>query len=125
MSKQVDLTKPLSDEDRKYLADRGQWEAIRTADMNAGAQSDDPAPDPTATGVGDVPKGTNPEEVNPASEEAREAAEDDATWVESLTVDQLKEVITRKDPESDLKGMKKPDLQAELLAILEDEESGD
>ena len=35
MSRQIDLTQPLSDEDRQYLQDRGRLRDIQTADANA------------------------------------------------------------------------------------------
>lgn len=48
MSRQIDLTKPLSDEDRQYLTDRDRWRDIATAD---GAEAASVLPDDSIAGA--------------------------------------------------------------------------
>ena len=126
MSKAIDDGKPLSDFDRNYLAQRGQWYKIAEIDEKHGTGKKGKAQlpaDPTQEVAGDTSKGSGTGDVDPASDEARQASENDTVWVESLTVPQLKDVIVRMDADADQKvlgKMNKPDLQAELLAILEE-----
>lgn len=57
MSRKIDLTKPLSDEDRQYLTDRGRLNDVAVADANAGGADSAPAPTVTPGGVSGVTVG--------------------------------------------------------------------
>lgn len=121
MSKQVDLTKPLSDNDRKYLQDRGMTYELEQNRLNMLEAGKDVARE----GDGGPSEGSGTEEVDPTSEDARNAAEDDEAWAASLKVSELQKAIRdREAPEDepvDFKGLKKDDLVVELLAILEED----
>ena len=63
MSRKVDLSKPLSDDDRQYLSDRCRWDDLREADANhpvpverdpnttPSSQDTSPAPQPADKGT--------------------------------------------------------------------------
>lgn len=57
MSRKIDLTKPLSDEDRQYLEDRARHHDIATADANAGYEDDGSGPLTSPVGVSGVSVG--------------------------------------------------------------------
>jgi hypothetical protein len=57
VSRKVDLTKPLSDEDRQYLTDRGRLNDIAVADANARGEDSAPVAQTTPAGVSGVSVG--------------------------------------------------------------------
>ena len=61
MSRQIDLTQSLTDEDRQYLVDRCRWEDLRLADEEHPVP-EDRHPNTTPTAV-DTPTALNPADV--------------------------------------------------------------
>lgn len=118
MSRNVNLDEPLSDRDRQYLEVRSKFHdiaksdgtSIRTVIANLNNYG-------TSAGRGPV------EAIDEDADSKGGRQDDDSTeaWVESLTVDQLKEEITKRDPEASTAG-KKAELQDTLLDILAEEE---
>lgn len=83
MAREIDLTKPLSDEDRQYLVDRCRWSQLAQADELASAQEaqraaseehtpSTPSPQPPTTVVGGAPveptQGATSDEQDPYEE---------------------------------------------------------
>jgi hypothetical protein len=112
MSKNIDLTQPLSDFDREYLEVRGRWADIEKADAATGMGTSDDGATPESSGTGD-PSAT--------TEKTSEDFDTDAEWVESLTVSQLVAEIQKIDEDFVQGKMLKPELQAELLGLLEED----
>lgn len=107
MSKEIDLTKPLSEDDLRYLVDRCRWEDIR---QNA-ANLDLPEPVlPSARGIrAQVPRSQlkNTDSFDKIAEqlnvklggdevESSEAAADGPVDYNKLTVPQLKEELDKR-----------------------------
>lgn len=117
MSRKVDLSKPLSEKDRKYLEDRNMFHAI--------AEADGTTPEEAIQNVNQfgTSAGRSPVEAIDADADAkggRQSASAEMTaeeWVDSLTVPQLKEEIKKLDPEASTEG-KKAELQDQLLLLL-------
>lgn len=69
MAREIDLSKPLSDEDRQYLVDRCAWSRIAQADQIAADQAqakavednkiENPQPSPTRTGAAALAEAAN------------------------------------------------------------------
>lgn len=79
MSRNIDLTQPLSDEDRQYLVDRARHDDIRFADEVAEGKRDadegiSPALPAAATGTAQSASTTSPDAV-PAADGAQTAAQ--------------------------------------------------
>lgn len=110
MSRKIDLSKPLSDFDREYLELRGRWADIADADAATDSGQEAPA---------DPSEGSGGDKVPAAPQKTSEDFETDAEWVESLTVSQLVTEIQSYDKDFVQGKLKKEELQAELLGLLE------
>lgn len=125
MSRQIDLDKRLSEEDRRYLEARDNWSAIARADgttveevhanmVNYGKSEGKSSrrSHVEAIDADADTKGGRQSESEPMTDEE---------WVASLSVAQLKDEIKKIDPEASTQGNKEA-LQATLLDLLESEE---
>lgn len=119
MSRQIDYDKPLSDDDRQYLKDRGQGHVIKWMDeqfgngKSDGEDSDeqvqqnqgDESTDTSSSGYGGEHSGYDP---------------DDVAYVETLTVEELKGDLGKAGLSTS--GLK-ADLQKRLLDHLAKQDS--
>lgn len=85
MSREIDLTKPLSDADRKYLEDRARHADIALADANSGVEGKSELPAPNVFAATDP----SPDRTPAASISSTEDAEEDLPY-EEWKVDELK-----------------------------------
>lgn len=85
MSKQIDFSKPLSDEDRQYLLDRGQDAVVDRVDESHARKGKKAAEQPAAAAAAESEPDT--EWFGPARPEDGGTDED---WLEAWTVPQLK-----------------------------------
>lgn len=117
MSRDVNLNNPLSEEDVAYLVARERFREIEMAEQIHGVSYGTR----DAAGVF-VPSGAGSADAN-----TEDGDQDDAEWVESLTVPQLKEEIAKIEPDATVTGLRKEDLQAKLLELLDegDDDSDD
>lgn len=118
MSRQVDLSKPLSEDDRKFLEDRDRVADIARAD---GVTIEEVINNLNNFGTSAGRSAVEAIDDDAASKGGRQPEEGTEEWVESLTVAQLKEEITKRDPDASVSG-NKGELQDTLLDILADEE---
>lgn len=130
MSKQIDLSKPLSEEDRAYLLSRGRTYDIAIADGNdASSLSAGPSFDANTDAAKLLAETPNTGDVNTLGREAGapdqssgDAPTGEPSQYEDLTVAQLKDELERRDlPTTG----KKPELVARLDADDAEQASSD
>lgn len=100
MAREIDLTKPLSAEDRQYLVDRCAWSRIAQADQIAADEAQakaveqneitTPQPTPTATGAAALHAAQTAQEEQAASDDEEEAP------YEEWSYDDLKAELDRR-----------------------------
>lgn len=130
MSRQIDLTKPLSDEDRKYLQDRCRWRDIATADaldspQEAAQEAEKElspdgslaAPTVVAGGAPVVPQGGDPLEGVPYAEWPYKALQ------EELKARKVEALDTGMDQAEADELYKAGGTQTELVKRLEDDDA--
>ncbi len=116
MSRQIDLSKKLSDEDRQYLIDRSRLVEVAANDARFGREQE--APDPAAAQQKQQPSvglaGPPPPDDDP-----------EADWLEAWTVQQLKTELDKpKYGVSYKSNASKQELKDMLYDALEAQEDG-
>lgn len=120
MSKQIDLSKPLSEDDRAYLVSRGRTSDILIADgKDASAETAGPSFDATASAEELLAKTPHTGDVNAMGVQSKQPvttapadAEPEPSKYDDLTKQQLEDELERRElPKSG----KKPDLIARLV----------
>ena len=128
MSRKVDITKPLSDEDRQYLLDRGQHAKIAQADAAAGGDDSALAASTTPGGVSGVTVGGSSPLAQDPSVGRYTPAEPAVQAGDGLTSDDDKDAKAEAaiaDRDYEAKGVLVKHLQAEIDRRNEDRDEDD
>jgi len=122
MGRNIDLTQPLSDEDRQWLEDRGDYTALRRAAEAAGESDEEPdEADEADEDSQDSEDEDSDDDSDDDDSEDDESDEDDedAVAYEDLTNAQLAELLEARD-------LPKSGTKAEMVArLIEDDESAE
>lgn len=127
MGKSIDLSQPLSDEDRRWLEERGDYAAIAVADATHGApepreaKADEPsepedAPVPLVAEPVAEPNAGDDGVTEPS--DSSEDADDDVPPYEEWTADALRD-------ECDARGLAKSGSKADLIDRLVADDEGE
>lgn len=110
------LSEPLSNEDRKYLLDRGFTTRVRLNDRKFAGREESVAAETNAPAQDKA--GTSEQNTEPPAENGGASAED-TEWVNSLDVEELKEELEDRDL---AKSGNKSELRSRLLSAMAGEE---